>query len=113
RHRPAVGPPAGPLPEPPNLVRAGGLTNSIERRHLTQLSQQVIDSGLKWAAAPHATNDVYNQVRGMILNHDNPILSIHNSLTDGHCVVGYDVLNEVRDASGKVTAFDIDVYDPN
>src|SRR5262249_37246085 len=112
-YRTDVGLPAGALPEPHNLVRDGGLTTYTERRHLTQLSQQVIDSVLKWAAAPHATNDVYNQVRGMILNHDNPILSIHNSLTDGHCVVGYDVLNEVRDASGKVTAFDIDVYDPN
>ena len=98
--------PDGAEPTVFNLQPNGDLINMIERQHLGQFSSQMILYTAAWESVSHSATDVFNMLSDLLQSGDRPLISVQESLGDGHAVVAY---NLEMDGDG----YYIDVYDPN
>lgn len=87
----ALGLPPFSAPTVFNLTPTGELINLIERVHLHQFSQELINYTINWKLGSHTKASVYNQIRDRLLAGDRPLISFQNGIGKGHVVVAYDL----------------------
>jgi uncharacterized protein with LGFP repeats len=100
----------GALPTTFNLAPSGNLVNLIEKDHLYQFSAEVINYLLDWKTGNHTSAGVHQQLSNLLGAYDPPIISLQESLGDGHALVATGL--EPNPGAGPNDYF-IDVYDPN
>jgi hypothetical protein len=100
--------PDGRPPTVNNLAKIGPLVSFIEAEHIAQFSQEGRDAKSAWRGQ-HRDNapSVYDGLYAMLAAGDHPMISMHNTDGEGHCVVAYDLSGD------RVNGFTIYVYDPN
>jgi uncharacterized protein with LGFP repeats len=98
----------GALATTSNLMPNGNLINQIEKDHLYQFSAEVVSYYVGWKASSHHSADIHDVISRLVGAYDPPIISLQESLGDGHALVATGL-----EAGAGPNDYYIDVYDPN
>lgn len=106
-----IGLPPNSAPTVFNLTPDGDLINFIERFHMHQFSQELINYTIGWKLSGHSKSGIYDQIRDRLLTGDRPLISFQNGIAQGHVVVAYDL--EWALDTPETDDYYIHTYDPN
>jgi uncharacterized protein with LGFP repeats len=98
----------GAQPITNNLMANGNLFHTIEMNHLYQFSAEVIDYYLGWQVTSHNSASIHDLVGNLVGNYDPPIISLQESLGEGHALVATGL-----ESGAGPNDYYIDVYDSN
>jgi hypothetical protein len=98
--------PAGAAPTVFNLSFTADLASWLEQLHLYQYSNEFLNYWARWQRNTPSASDIFNLIQSQLQNGEHPLISLEESVGDGHVVVAYNL-------TGTPDNFTITTYDPD